>query len=381
MVGSRFGVDLGPTSRHEFLMGAMLNEQWAGFLTNAGGSMEAGEIRSFRGDTGLHHARSGCFVCDLSGYALAAFVGLDAEAFLHGQLSNDVKALSHDQSQVAAYNTPKGRILATMLLWRNADGFLAQLPGAIAPGILKRLSMFILRSKVKATDASDRYVRFGLGGPTAAQIASAAGVLVTTGDFKVLGSHGGEHPVQPDFVLGLPSGRFEFLYSDVQAAMACWNALCARGAKPAGMAPWHWLSVQSGIAEICPETQDKFVPQMLNLELVGGVSFNKGCYPGQEIVARTQYRGEIKRRTVLAHVDSKPVPAVGEDVINAESPEQSIGSLVAVAPSPTGGYDALACLHMDLARDGELHLGEAHGPRLHLKDLPYKLPSLSKPCA
>ncbi|RPI42994.1 MAG: folate-binding protein [Betaproteobacteria bacterium] len=362
-------------------MGTMLNEQWTEFLRDAGASPEGAGGRAFRGDTGLQSPLTGCFVCDLSGYAVAAFSGPDAESFLHGQLSSDVRALLPGRSQLAAYNTPKGRILAVMLLWRDGDRFLAQMPASIGPGVLKRLSMYILRSKVTATDVSGSYVRIGLGGPAAARAAAGADIRLPAEDFELLRNHGTESVSQPDFIMTLPSGRYELLYSDVQAAMAGWNALCTHGAQPSGAGPWHWLSIRSGIAEIGAETQDRFVPQMLNLELVGGVSFTKGCYPGQEIVARAQYRGEIKRRTFLAHLEAEMPPAVGQDVVNADAPGQSIGTIVTVASAPGGGYDALVCLHIDLARDADLRLGDSNGPRLECLDLPYILPELSRPCA
>src|SRR5512139_1122366 len=144
-------------------MDASVNEQWLQFLRDAGAAVEDGTVRSFRGDTVLSLARSGAFLCDLSSAGLLAFTGPDADTFLHSQLSSDVKALGADSAQLSTYNTPKGRILATLLLWRTEDGFLAQLPASIATGVLKRLSMFVLRSKVKASDASERFVRLGVG--------------------------------------------------------------------------------------------------------------------------------------------------------------------------------------------------------------------------
>ena len=113
---------------------------------------------------------------------------------------------------------------------------------------------------------------------------------------------------------------------------------------------------------------------MLNLEMVGGISFTKGCYPGQEIVARTQYRGEIKRRTFLAHVDDGAVPAAGVPIFDAASPQQALGTVVMAAAAPSGGFDALVCLHVDLAGRAELRLGDPQGPRLYLSELPYQLP-------
>jgi len=349
---------------------ASVNEQWLQFLREAGASVEDGTVRSFQGDIGLDHARSGSFICDLSAASLLAFTGPDAETFLHAQLSSDVKSLGEDRAQLSTYNTPKGRILATLLLWRTDGGFLAQLPTSIAAGVLKRLSMFILRSRVKASDASERFIRLGVGGPAAREVLTAAGIATPEEALAVtrVPLHAGA--MQPELVLALPGERFELLCPDFDSARAVWSAVRGRGAHPAGTAPWQWLAVQSGIAEIGPETQDRFVPQMLNLEQAGAVSFTKGCYPGQEIVARTQYRGEIKRRTRLAHLDAIVAPLPGQDIVDARAAAQAIGSLVAVAPAPEGGYDVLACLHLELAAGAELRLGAADGPRLRLVELP-----------
>lgn len=346
-----------------------LQEPWNRFLSASGCGTIAHAAPDHGDERGLRAARDGAFLCSLSTYALCAAIGPDAETFLHGQLSSDVKALAATRSQLAAYNTPKGRMLATLLLWRIPDGFLLQLPASIAGALIKRLSMFVLRAKLKITDVSAQYVKLGVGGPQGAQVLVDCGIPLPERDCDVLPAsataNGGTRQV-----LRLPGHRYELVYSDVAAAQRDWTALAAK-ATVAADAPWRWLGVRSGIAEIEADTQDKYVPQMLNLELVGGVSFTKGCYPGQEIVARTQYRGEIKRRTFLAHVDAAAAPALGQDIAAAG---QTVGSVAAVAPAPGGGYDILACLHLDLAHNAALHLGAPAGPRLELQPLPYSLP-------
>jgi len=349
-----------------------MHESWQRFLAES----SAGELESaaskHRDHAGLRAATVGVFLCDLSGYALCSAVGPDAESFLHGQLSNDVQALKPGRAQLAAYNTPKGRMLASLLLWRMPEGFLLQFPGSIAAGLIKRLSMFVLRAKVKLADAGTQYVRIGIGGPQAARLLADCGTPLPDQDYDLL-------PAAMDAaagtrqVLRLPGGRYELLYSDLAAAMHDWTALAAK-ATVATDAPWRWLGVRSGIADIEADTQDKYVPQMLNLELVGGVSFTKGCYPGQEIVARAQYRGEIKRRMFLAHLDAAEPPALGQDIVAAGERAQAVGSVAASAPAPGGGYDILACLHLDLAHNADLHLGAAEGPRLAPEPLPYSLP-------
>jgi folate-binding protein YgfZ len=232
-------------------------------------------------------------------------------------------------------------------------------------GLIKRLRMFVLRSRVTVDDASETFVHLGVSGGDAAQDLSAF-----TG-----GAPGDLHEVLQDdqqLVVRVPGIHPSFeVFTDVQRAMALWERINVRSA-PIGAAAWQLLDVQAGIPMIYPSTREAFVPQMTNLQLVDGVSFKKGCYPGQEIVARTQYLGKLKRRMYKARVDIDAAPAPGDDVFSADQPEQSAGQLVSAAPHPDGGFALLAVLKIASAESGaELHLGAADGPQLRLEDLPY----------
>src|SRR5690606_26699246 len=152
-----------------------------------------------------------------------------------------------------------------------------------------------------------------------------------------------------------------------------WKRWQAAGAQPGAGRAWRWLGVRSGIADIVSETQDQFVAQMRNYDLLGGVSFTKGCYPGQEIVARTQYRGEIKRRTLLFHAGTELAPAPGHPLHGERSPDQALGTVLNAAAAPGGGFDLLACVHLDLAAAGTLRLGAGDGVQLERLTLPYPL--------
>ncbi len=348
-------------------------------MSASGADIDAnGATRFGAPSSALGPAMRSAMVCDLSTYGLIAFKGPDAVPFLHGQLSSDVQALTTDACQLATYNSPKGRVLSTLLLWRDTDGILVQAPAAVAEAMHKRLSMYILRSKVRATLENDRFVRLGVGGPNVFTILDRLGLNCPPADFGVTRAQStvtASSTLEIDFLLRLPGHRIELLIRDADAAIGIWKALEASGAAPAGTAAWRWLTVRSGIPEVVAETQDQFVAQMLNLELIGAVSFNKGCYPGQEIVARTQYRGEIKRRAFLMHTSSELEPAPGEGIFAAEAPEQAVGTVLMAAPSPEGGTDMLACLHVDLTRRGVLRLGNPNGPAIESLALPYKLPT------
>ena len=197
----------------------------------------------------------------LNRYGLLAVTGADARAFLHAQLTNDIENLPPERAALAGWCTAKGRLLATMLVIPSADGFLLQLARDIAPAVAKRLSMFVLRSKVKITDQTANLVQLGVWG-------SVPGVAWEGGVAKVRVDEGRHLMIGPG--LSAPCGKTED--------------------------DWALAEIRAGRPFISAATQDQFVPQMVNLETLGGVNFQKGCYPGQEIVARAQYRGEVKRR-------------------------------------------------------------------------------------
>jgi folate-binding protein YgfZ len=299
-------------------------------------------------------------VADLSHNALIGVTGDDAAGFLHGQLTNDVESLAAGEAQWNGWCSPKGRLLATFLLLRTADRFLIMLPGEIAPAIAKRLAMYVLRSKVKIVDESELYARIGLAGARArANVAS----------------HWGRTPAAMQSVekdgaicVALGDDRFVALVPP-KAAPAMWDLLSSAEAR-GGADEWEWTSIQAGIPTIVAATQEAFVPQMANFDLVGGVSFSKGCYPGQEIVARTQYRGILKRRMALAHLGDGDRPAPGQSVYSSSFGEQAAGTIVNAARAPEGGFDALVVIQLESLAKGDLHLGSPNGPRLEIRRPP-----------
>lgn len=296
---------------------------------------------------------------------LIRFSGEEAQAFLHNQLSCDVAALAAGHSTYGAYCTPKGRALASFLLWRSEQGWFMQLPSSLREPIQKQLSKFILRSKVRAEDASSDRALLGVAGKDAAalvrQVLGAAPKL----PHDVLHMEGAT-------LLRLPMDRYEIAISREQAPRLA-EALGA--ADTAGSEHWEWLAIRAGIPVILPATQEQFVPQMVNLDLIGGVSFQKGCYPGQEIVARMHYRGTLKQRMYLANiaVDERPQP--GDKLYSPGFGEQASGAIVNAARSPEGGHDVLAVVQIASAGKGDIHWKSLDGPALKLLPLPYEVTS------
>lgn len=337
---------------------------WTEFLANQGATLEGDIVANFGAAAEeLLAARDGAILADLAHYGLIAFSGEDAVTFLHALISNDLRKLNEKAAVFAAHLSPKGRMLANFLVLKRSDDLLVLLPAALRESIQKRLSMYILRTKVKARDASGEWVRLGLSGPGSdAAVADLLGQAVAA-EILAMGH------ADDLFAIRLGEQRFD-LFIAPTAAPAIWSRLRASH-RPVGAAAWDWLLVDAGIPTVLPATQDLFVPQMANMEVLGGVCFTKGCYPGQEIVARSQYLGKVKRRLYLAHVESEASP--GEELFSADLPDQAAGHIANVAPAPGGGHDVLAVVHSSSEEAGDVRLRRRDGPRLAFRPLPYAL--------
>lgn len=281
--------------------------------------------------------------------------GAEAASFLQSQLTNDVLTLGPERARLAGFCSAKGRLQASFWIVRPAPDELLLICAAdlLAP-TLKRLSMFVLRAKCKLDDASAELPLLGISG---------AGLVP-----------GGAAPWQvQDSALGktirVPDAAGQPRCIVIGATAAALPALPALA-----LDTWRWLDLQAGVPLIQAATADKFVPQMLNYEIVGGVDFKKGCYPGQEIVARSHYRGTIKRRMFLFDSDGDAAP--GEELFDARDPGQPAGMVVNAAPNPEKDCSLLAEVKLATVADGksQLHLGSADGPLLILCELPYTVP-------
>ncbi|MEN6586692.1 MAG: folate-binding protein [Sulfuricella sp.] len=342
-----------------------MNLTWQDFLRAAGAHFDNGQIVHFGNpQQEISAASSGTILTDLSHFSVIQFSGEDSEAFLQGQLSCDVRQALQNHAQFGSYCTPKGRMLATFLLRRDTDGFQMQLPASLREAIQKRLSMYVLRSKVKVSDASAATVRLGIAGPGAAAALAELGAVAPEGVYAVA-------QVGPANVIRLPGERFELVLSP-EDAPGVWQAL-SKHCTPAGSGRWEWLDIQAGIPTVTVGTQEQFVPQMVNLELIGGVSFTKGCYPGQEIVARSQYLGKVKRRMYRVHLQSDDAPQAGDPLFGQGPAEQSGGMIVNAQPAPQGGYDALAVILNTSLESGNVKWKTPDGPALQLLSLPYSV--------
>ena len=316
------------------------------------------------------------FVAPVTDLGIIAAEGPDAASFLHNQLTNDVEHLGRSEARLAGYCTPKGRLQATFLYWRSPgaepDTVYLQLPRAIQAPLQKRLSMFVLRAKAKLRDASLEApfaAVLGLGGARGeTALRRHVAVLPVAPYGKVDGPQGTVIRLADAF--GAP--RYLWL-TDAESATAALPGLAGELALGGNQA-WRLANIHAGVPQITAATQEQFVPQMINLELLGGVNFKKGCYPGQEIVARSQYLGKLKRRTALATV-ANPAARAGDEVFSMADPGQPAGMVVNAAANGLGGADLLVEMKLDALGEDVRH-GAPGGPQLAFQQMPYHLDAL-----
>ena len=293
-------------------------------------------------------------IAPLSHLGVIRVEGEDAAKFPQGQLTQDFVLLSLEQARLAAFLTAKGRMQASFIGFkRSATELLLVCSHDLLAPTLKRLSMFVMRAKAQLTDATADFALYGLAGETINSIAGSAQAAWVKADFG--------------------SASLVHLYPADGQPRALWVAPASEPA-PTGPALatdlWLWSEVRSGVATLSAPVVEAFVPQMLNFESVGGVNFKKGCYPGQEVVARSQFRGTLKRRAYIAHAAADLV--VGAEVFAVADLEQPCGTVVQVAPAPGGGVDAIVSLQI-AATQGALQVGAPEGVALTLAPLPYAL--------
>ena len=342
-----------------------MNSLWQDYLRNHHAFIKDSCVIHF-GDikSECKSTQTSTIMTDLSHYGLIRLSGEDAPAFLQSQLSCDVREINSQKAQYGSYCTPKGRVLASFLLWQEDDNFLMQLPINLCASIQKRLSLYILRAKVLLANISDDFVRIGIAGPDVAKLITKVMDLEYDLDQSLHFTHHKKFNI-----LSLTQHRIE-LFAPVEIAPFIWEHL-RQHARPAGSNCWDWLDIQAGIPFILPETQEAFLPQMINLDMVGGISFKKGCYPGQEIIARTQYLGKLKRRMFLAHLATSEIVKAGDALYSIDMYNQPTGNIVNAAFSPDGGFDVLAVIQQSSVDTCEIHWKSHRGPILEIKPLPY----------
>ena len=319
-----------------------MNAIWQDSLRVQGARIDEGQVRDFGDPEGeLAAACEATVIAPLTQFCLIGCTGDDARKFLHAQLTSDVNHLEATGAQYSAWCSAKGRMLASLLLFRRGAEYLALLSTDLSEFLLKRLQIYVLRSKVSLADRSADYTLLGLAGPRAAVVLENAGL---TAPATVRGV--------AEFADGAVIRLDEQRYLILAAAIHTWQKLSAV-LPPVGAPVWQWLDIQAGIPWITAATREAFVPQMLDFDRIGGVSFHKGCYPGQEVVARARYLGKVKRH--LYRTRAAAPLAAGGSIFPAATPDRACGQIVSAAAAPGGGYDALAVILEDALGQCKLH--------------------------
>lgn len=294
-------------------------------------------------------------ITPLSHLGVIKVEGEDAAKFLHGQLTQDFSLLGMAEARLAAFCSAKGRMQASFIGFKkNPTEILLVCPIDVLAPAMKRLSMFVMRAKAKFSDVSAEMSVFGLAGDAINAIATPAVSAWSKAD--------------------IGTSTLVQLYPADDIPRALWIAPSSEAApqgEPLSEDLWRWSEVRSGIALITTPIVEAFVPQMLNYESVGGVNFKKGCYPGQEVVARSQFRGTLKRRAYLVH--SEAPMTTGDEVFQAADEGQPCGIVAQAAASPLGGYDAVVSMQVAAFEAGNLHLSGATGTALTASAPPYPL--------
>lgn len=354
-------------------------DAWQHFLTQqqalfTPGTESAPDIIGFRGSNsnvaGAAPDESQNFIAPLNLLGLIKADGAQAAHFLHNQLTNDVEHLPADQARLAGYCSVKGRLLANLLIWRQSETLCLQSPRALVPDLQQRLQRFIMRAKVTLRDASTEQIVLGLSGTRTAAVLRSWFDPLPAAPYHLLHSEVGTLIRMADAPHATP--RYQWLTS-TDTAQAAWPHL-VQELQPVGAAAWRLQEIQNGIPHLSLPTQDRFVPQMLNYELIGGVNFQKGCYPGQEIVARSQYLGKLKRRMLCARIASTTALA-GSEVFTSRQPEQACGTIINAELDGPNQMLCLVELTLASSQHDSVHFASSHGPQLVFQPLPYAIPS------
>jgi len=338
-----------------------MKPDWKKFLVERGAEFDADTLIHFGNpDRERRIPPQGAILCDLSHIGMISANGSDAEAFLQGQLSNDLQLISDTQAQLSSYSSPKGRAITTLQLALRQGTYYLSLSSDILEPILKRLRMFVMRSQVSLEDATDSLVHFGYSDPQGEErLGAAIGTIpmkpmdvVQSGNLTIIRQ-------------AAPVPRFEIL-GELDDARKLWTQLGVNAAG-VGRGAWDYYDVEAGIPHVTADSTEAWVPQMMNLHLTDSISFSKGCFPGQEVVARLKYLGKNKRQTYRLGINSVELPAVGTVVNNSNDAEA--GKVLNAALNPDGKVEVLAVMKTTEV-NGELTV---NGQAVQLLELPYAM--------
>lgn len=343
-----------------------MSERWQEFLQKQGLTPGAdGHTHSHDEQVDAFQKLSGDTLCDLGHTVLVHAGGEDSAEFLQNQLTNDVESLDEAHATVAGYCNPKGRLICLFRIWRSGDGLVLQLPADLRESVIDRLRKYVLRARVELSTDPAQAV-FGVCGRTAAKALEgiAGGLpmrdneLVHAGGLTIIRIPGDDRP------------RYQAA-GPADACIAAWQKL-TRHATVVGSWTWARLDILAGLPNITAATSESFIPQMVNLDLLDAVNFKKGCYPGQEIVARIHYLGNLKQRMARFRTDADTRPQPG-DRVHTGNGGGAAGTVLDAQPAAGSGWDLLAVIRIADFDQPALYLNGERGARLFWQELPYKI--------
>lgn len=306
-------------------------------------------------------------IVTLDDYGLIKISGADAQEFLHNQFTNDLKqGATETHSQLSSYCSPKGRVLALFRIFMSRGDYYLSMPRPVIEATLKRLKMFVLMSKVTVEDVSDSITQLGVSGLNTAdklkmigeELPETINAVSHCGNIDIISVPGNE----PRFLLLGPADEIHETKAKLMSEM-----------EEVSPAAWELLDIQAGQPVVRIKNVEAFVPQMINLQAVDGLSFKKGCYPGQEVVARMQYLGKLKRRMYLGHCDLETPPAPGAEVFCHEPDTRKAGVVLMAQPAAQGGTDMLIVTEIEATEKQTLFAAADKNSPIQIHDLPYGL--------
>lgn len=352
-----------------------MSNNWINFLSQNGAVFNSAREVSF---TSLANENSiqentpfagELFITDLSWLGTIKVSGDDSKTFLQGQLTNDILQVTPEVSQLSGLCTPKGRLKALFTIFSNNDELYLQLPYPLLEETQKRLKMFVMMSKVELEDVSDCQVNIGIYGAQAETYLKKNGFTIPE-DVNAVSHNNGIQLIR----LSGDKPRFQCVGS-TDDIKKLWQTL-QNDAHYLNSEHWKLLDIYAGLPNVYASSKEAFIPQMLNLQVLNGINFKKGCYTGQEIVARMQYLGKLKRRMYRAHCTAQDLPLPGAPLYSGNSKSgQGSGNIVDAQFSPAGGIDCLAVITSDAVEKNDIFLDETLQFKLTLEELPYTVPA------
>jgi len=346
-----------------------MNNDWKNYLLSKGAQFTEDAAFHFNENTTDNQkAESSNIICDLSQYSTLVVAGDDAVDFMQGQFTNDVKNVDENNSQLNAFCNNKGRMTANLRLFKYQNNYFFSVRNNLVERSIEHLQNYILRAQVVIQNVSEQLIHLGVSGENAEKLLSpfieinnqAIDGVSYNDDYIAIRVASAQAEKKP---------RYE-IFCSPQYAKTLWQAVSEK-AEVVNSSSWDYLNIQAGLPFIDSHTSEEFVPQMVNMDLINGVSFTKGCYTGQEIVARMHYLGKLKKRCYKVFIDSEDKPATG-DKLFAENARagQNTGMIIMAEKNPESGYDALAVIQ-SADTESKLFLNDADGPVVTVKELPY----------